>query len=114
MNNLSVSKNKEKEMTALRQQLESCENKMAELGIERDVPEDKELEEAIAMSKTAEATAEISQAAIAAKAAPAVPPTPEAAPAAKAAPAVPGAAREQPEGEPMDVDDEPKSPSTLS
>ena len=54
-------------MTALRQQLESCENKVAELGNERDVPEDKELEEAIAMSKTAEATAEISQAAIAAR-----------------------------------------------
>ena len=86
-----------------------CENKMAELGIERDVPEDKELEEAIAFSKTAEATAEISEAAIAAKAAPAVPAAP-----AKAAPAVPAAAREQPEGEPMDVVEEPKSPSALS
>lgn len=101
MNNLSISKNKDQEMAALRQQLQSLENKMAELGIERDVPEDRELEEAIAISKTAEATAEISEAAIAAKAAPAVP----------AAPRVP------PDGEEMDVDDQPegpKSPSTLS
>ena len=77
MNSLTISKNKEKEMTTLRQELESCENKMAELGIERDLAkEDKQLEEAIAMSKTAEATAETSQAAIAAKARPVEPPAP--------------------------------------
>ena len=75
MNNLNISKKQEKEVTALRQELESCQNKMADLGIERDVPEDKQLEEAIAMSKTAEATAETSQAAIAAKARPVGPPT---------------------------------------
>ena len=106
MNNLSISKNKEKEMTALRQELESCQNKMAELGIERNVPEDKQLEEAIAMSKTAEATAETSQAAIAAKARPADFPARVAAPAAKAA-------QERPEGEEMDVVEEAKSPSTM-
>ena len=52
---------------ALRQQLQALEDKMAQLGIEREVPEDKELEEAIAISKTAEATAEISEAAMALK-----------------------------------------------
>ena len=112
-NSLSISKNKEKEMTALRQELESCQNKMAELGIERDVPEDKQLEEAIAISKTAQATAETSQAAIAAKARPVDPPAPVAAPAAKAAPAAPEAAQHRPEGEEMDVVEEPKSPSTM-
>ena len=111
MNNLNISKQQEKEVTALRQELESCQNKMADLGIERDVPEDKQLEEAIAMSKTAEATTETSQAAIAAKARPVEPPVPVAAPAAKAAPE---AAQHRPEAEPMDVvEGETKSPSFM-
>ena len=104
MDNLKVSRKQEKEMTELRQELESTHNKMAELGIERDVPEDKQLEEAIAMSKTAEATAESNQAPIAPKARPVEPPVPVAAPAAKASPE---AVHPRPEGEPMDVAEDP-------
>ena len=108
--NLKISMTKEKEMTRLRQELEATQNKMAELGIERDVPEDKDLEEAIAMSKTAEATAESSQAPIAPKARPAESPVPVAAPAAKAPPPPPlgfELRSERPEGEPMDVAEDP-------
>eukprot|EP00434_Breviolum_minutum_P034416 symbB.v1.2.030461.t1/scaffold3437.1/size71767/5 len=114
MDSLKISKTKEKEMTALRQELEATQNKMAELGIEKD-PEDKlQLEEAIEMSKTAEATAEsktaettaeTNQAPIAPKARPpSEPPVPVAAPAAKAPPLPPlGFELRHPEGEPMDV-----------
>ena len=110
MDNLKISKTKEKEMTALRRELEATQNKMAELGIERDVPEDTaQLEEAIAMSKTAEATAESDQAPIAPKARPVEPPAPVEAPAAKATPAPPPPLGFQlrPEGEPMDVVEDP-------
>ena len=107
MDNLKISRTQEKEMTALRQELEATHNKMAELGIERDVPEDKQLEEAIAMSKTAEATAESNQAPIAPKARPAEPTVPVAAPAAKAPFAAPPAAEDRPEGEAMDVVEDP-------
>lgn len=72
MNNLTINKTRDSEMATLRQQLQALEEKMAQLGIEKDKEEDrKDLEEAIAMSETAEATAESSEAALAATAAPA-------------------------------------------
>ena len=50
MDNVTINKNKDSEMATLRQQLQALEEKMEQLGIEKDKEEDKkDLEEAIAM-----------------------------------------------------------------
>ena len=54
LNNLTIKQNRNAEIQDLRKQLQALEEKMAQLGIEKDKDEDKnELAEAIAMSETA-------------------------------------------------------------
>lgn len=67
MNNLTIQKQRDSEVQDLKRQLRALEEKMAQLGIEKDKEEDnKSLQEAIAMSETAAATSESSEAAVAA------------------------------------------------
>ena len=54
LNNLTIKQNRNAEIQDLRKQLQALEEKMSQLGIEKDKDEDKkELAEAIAMSETA-------------------------------------------------------------